>query len=109
MSDEGKGHTACHWLWITKGVPKESPASQCTERNWFCDVGLSFKYSLGTLMNSALSTYNTAITFCRCLKRSHNKREEASQKRPCCSPHRNPQSKFPLVNYPLAIVSPLDF
>ena len=40
---------------------------------------------------------------------SHKKREEASQKRPCCSPHRNPQSKFPLVNYPLAIVSPLDF
>ena len=97
------------FLWITKGVPKESPVSQCVERNWFCDMGLRIKYSLGILMNSALSTYNTTITIWRCLKWSYNKREGASQKRPCYSPHRNPQSRFLLVNYPLAIVSPLDF
>lgn len=97
------------FLWITKGVPKESPASQCVGRNWFCDMGLSFKYSLGILMNSALSTCNTTITIWRCLKGSYNKREGASQKRPCYSPHRNPQCRFLLVNYPLAIVSPLDF
>lgn len=33
-----------------KGVPKESPGSHYRERNWFCDMGLSFQYSLGILM-----------------------------------------------------------
>lgn len=92
-----------------KGVLTGSPWSCYIERNWFCDTGLSFPYSCSILINTGvLSTCNT-VAFCGCLKESHSKREGPSQRRPGCSLHTTPQSRFPLVNYPIAMVSSLDF